>query len=125
MDSRWYHEIVSVATCAIFFTTFTGADSVTIIALGGILYPVLLKKNYPEQFGLGLMTSSRSIGLLFPAFVFLFATVYSLSTDGKSALDPGELFLGGLFPGLLMVGLLCVYSLFIGIKFNTISQNSF
>lgn len=111
--------IVSVATCA-FFTTFTGASGVTIIALGGILYPVLLKKNYPEQFSLGLMTSSGSIGLLFfPALpVFLFATVYSLSTDGKSALDPGELFLGGLFPGLLMVGLLCVYSFFIGIKFN-------
>ena len=57
--------------------------------------------------------------LFFPALpVFLFATVYSLSTDGKSALDPGELFLGGLFPGLLMVGLLCLYSLFIGIKFD-------
>ena len=111
--------IVSVATCA-FFTTFTGASGVTIIALGGILYPVLLKRQYPEQFSLGLMTSSGSIGLLFfPALpVFLFATVYSLSTDGKSALDPGELFLGGLFPGLLMVGLLCLYSFFIGIKFD-------
>jgi len=111
--------IVSVATCA-FFTTFTGASGVTIIALGGILYPILLKKNYPKQFSLGLMTSSGSIGLLFfPALpVFLFATVYSLSTDGKSALDPGELFLGGLFPGLLMVGLLCVYSFYIGIRFK-------
>ena len=56
--------IVSVATCA-FFTTFTGASGVTIIALGGILYPVLLKRQYPEQFSLGLMTSSGSIGLLF------------------------------------------------------------
>jgi C4-dicarboxylate transporter DctM subunit len=111
--------IVSVATCA-FFTTFTGASGVTIIALGGILYPVLLQKKYPKQFSLGLMTSSGSIGLLFfPALpVFLFATVYSLSTNGKSALDPGELFLGGLFPGLLMVGLLCLYCLYIGVRFK-------
>ncbi len=108
--------IVSVVTCA-FFTTFTGASGVTIIALGGILFPILMDRKYPESFNLGLMTSSGSIGLLFfPALpVFLFATVYSLSTDGKSVLDPGELFLGGLFPGLLMVGLLCVYAFYIGL----------
>ncbi|NUN13925.1 MAG: TRAP transporter large permease subunit, partial [Myxococcales bacterium] len=69
--------IVAVCTCA-FFTTFTGASGVTIIALGALLYPVLVNRKYPEQFSLGVMTSSGSIGLLFfPALpVFIFATVY-------------------------------------------------
>ena len=56
---------VVVASCA-FFTTFTGASGVTIIALGGLLFPILVKERYPEKFSLGLITSSGSIGLLFP-----------------------------------------------------------
>ena len=49
--------IVTLVSCAL-FTAFTGASGVTIIALGGLLYPVLQKENYPEKFNLGLLTSS-------------------------------------------------------------------
>ena len=55
--------IVCIIACAI-FTAFTGASGVTIIALGGLIYPALLKENYPERFSLGLITSSGSLGLL-------------------------------------------------------------
>ena len=66
--------IVSLASCA-FFTTFTGASGVTIIALGGLLYPALIKGKYSEKFSLGLLTSSGSLGLLFfpslPIIIYL------------------------------------------------------
>ena len=57
--------LVVLIACA-FFTAFTGASGVTIIALGGLLYPLMLKEAYSKDFSLGLMTSSGSLGLLFP-----------------------------------------------------------
>lgn len=109
--------IVAVLTCS-FFTTFTGASGVTIIALGGLLYPVLIERRYPERFTLGLMTSSGSLGLLFfPSLpIFLYATIYSLSTGGTSVVEPGDLFLGGLLPGIVMTGALSLYALWTGAR---------
>ena len=57
--------VVALATCAL-FTAFTGASGVTIVALGGLLFPILLKEKYPERLSLGLVTTSGSLGLLFP-----------------------------------------------------------
>ncbi|HYE98569.1 MAG TPA: TRAP transporter large permease subunit, partial [Planctomycetota bacterium] len=57
--------IVTTLVCA-FFTTFTGASGVTILALGGLLLPMLLKAGYRERFSIGLLTAAGSIGLLFP-----------------------------------------------------------
>src|SRR5690606_29260238 len=57
--------VVTVFACAL-FTTFTGASGVTIVALGGLLMPSLLKEKYPERFSLGLVTGTGSVGLLFP-----------------------------------------------------------
>ena len=57
--------IVSLVVCA-FFTAFTGASGVTIIALGGLLYPILTHEGYEDKFTLGLITTSGSLGLLFP-----------------------------------------------------------
>ena len=57
--------IVTLVSCAI-FTAFTGASGVTIIALGGLLYPVLQNEKYPEKFNLGILTASGNLGLLFP-----------------------------------------------------------
>ncbi|HID39357.1 MAG TPA: TRAP transporter large permease subunit [Calditrichaeota bacterium] len=97
--------IVALFSCAI-FTAFTGASGVTIIALGGLLYPVLLNENYPENFSLGLLTSSGNLGLLFPPSlpVLLYGLVAQTSID--------QLFLAGLLPGILMVVLLALYSAF-------------
>jgi len=97
--------IVALVSCAI-FTAFTGASGVTIIALGGLLYPVLLNENYPENFSLGLLTSSGNLGLLFPPSlpVLLYGLVAQTSID--------QLFLAGLLPGILMVVLLALYSVF-------------
>lgn len=98
--------IVSLAACA-FFTAFTGASGVTIIALGALLYPALNQAGYPERFNLGLVTSAGSLGLLFaPSLpLILYGVVAEVPID--------QLFLAGLLPGLLMLVLLSAYSAWI------------
>jgi C4-dicarboxylate transporter DctM subunit len=100
--------IVTLVTCAI-FTSFTGASGVTIIALGGILYPILLKEKYPEKFSMGLVTASGSIGLLFPPSlpVILYGIVAKVSID--------QLYLAGLIPGILFIVVLSTYCVKIGV----------
>ena len=107
--------IVAVVTCA-FFTSFTGASGVTIIAIGGLLFPVLLQRGYGERFNLGVLTASGSLGLLFfPSLpVFMVATVYSLNA-GAVSVEPEGLFAAGLIPGLLMVVALALWAVQVGI----------
>ncbi|MBU4484346.1 TRAP transporter large permease subunit [bacterium] len=99
--------IAALIACA-FFTAFTGASGVTIIALGGLLYPILLKENYSEKFSLGLLTTSGSLGLLFPPSLplILYAIVASVNID--------DLFLAGIIPGTLLIVLLSLYSCYFG-----------
>lgn len=103
--------VVALVTSAL-FTAFTGASGVTIIALGGLLYPILLKENYPEKFSLGLITTTGSLGLLFPPSlpIILYALVASISID--------KLFAAGLLPGILLVVILTIYCIRQGKKFN-------
>lgn len=98
--------LVALAACA-FFTAFTGASGVTIIALGAILYPALQQDGYPDNFNLGLVTTSGSLGLLFaPSLpLILYGVVAEISID--------DLFRAGVLPGMLMLVLLSGYSLWI------------
>ena len=95
--------IVSLIACA-FFTAFTGASGVTIIALGAILYPALSQAGYPDKFNLGLITTSGSLGLLFaPSLpLILYGVVAEVSID--------DLFKAGILPGFLMITMLVMYS---------------
>jgi TRAP-type C4-dicarboxylate transport system permease large subunit/TRAP-type C4-dicarboxylate transport system permease small subunit len=81
--------IVALIACS-FFTAFTGASGVTIIALGGLLLPILLEDKYPEKFSLGLLTTGGSRGLIFPPAipVFLLAMIMGLSWDAVTATGP-------------------------------------
>jgi tripartite ATP-independent transporter DctM subunit len=98
--------IVSLLTCA-FFTAFTGASGVTIIALGALLYPALKQDGYPERFNLGLVTASGSLGLLFaPSLpLILYGVIAEVSID--------HLFLAGILPGFLMIAMLSGWSLWV------------
>ncbi len=109
--------LVALAACAL-FTAFTGASGVTIIALGAILYPALQKDGYPDDFNLGLVTTSGSLGLLFaPSLpLILYGVVTEVSID--------SLFRAGLLPGILMVVMLSAYSLWINRR-NRKPLNSF
>lgn len=96
--------LVVLTSCA-FFTAFSGASGVTILALGGLLYPLLTHAGYSPRFSLGLLTSSGSIGLLFPPSlpILLYAIVAQVNVD--------QLFMAGVVPGLLLLVLFAAYSL--------------
>ncbi|HSH30322.1 MAG TPA: TRAP transporter large permease subunit [Thiohalobacter sp.] len=100
---------VALTACA-FFTAFSGASGVTILALGGLLYPMLSCQGYRERFCLGLLTSSGSLGLLFPPSlaILLYGVVAGVNID--------ELFLAGIVPGTLLLIMLLLYSVFMGCK---------
>jgi tripartite ATP-independent transporter DctM subunit len=98
--------IVSIAACA-FFTAFTGASGVTIIALGALLYPALTQSGYQDRFTLGLVTSAGSLGLLFaPSLpLILYGVVAEIPID--------DLFVAGILPGTLMMVVMASYSLWV------------
>lgn len=104
--------IVSLFACA-FFTALTGASGATIIALGAILYPAMKQAGYAEKFNLGLITSSGSLGLLFPPSIalILYGVIAQQMDIGESiAID--DLFIAGLLPGLFMLVLLTAWSMY-------------
>lgn len=96
--------VIALLICAL-FTAFTGASGVTIFALGGLLFPALLKDNYSEKFSLGLLTTTGSLGLLFPPSLPLI--IYGVISETR--ID--HLFLAGILPGILMLVLLGGYSI--------------
>lgn len=96
--------VITLIVCAI-FTAFTGASGITIFALGGLLLPALTSDNYDKQFSMGLITSSGSLGLLFPPSLPLI--LYGVISGSR--ID--QLFAAGLLPGILMMALLIVYSM--------------
>jgi C4-dicarboxylate transporter DctM subunit len=96
--------VISLIVCAV-FTAFTGASGVTIFAVGGLLFPALVKDNYSERFSLGLITSSGSLGLLFPPSLPLI--LYGVISEARV----DQLFLAGILPGILMLVLLVGYSM--------------
>jgi tripartite ATP-independent transporter DctM subunit len=108
--SAWFGQLrggpalVTVFLCA-FFTSFTGASGVTIIALGGLLMPILLMSGYAERNALGLLSGAGSLGLLFPPC--LPPILYSIvaSSGGTSGVTIEQMFQGGFVPGLLMMGM--------------------
>ena len=98
--------IVSIAACSL-FTALTGASGITIAALGSVLLPALLHDNYSEKFSLGLVTTGGSLGLLFAPSVPLI--IYGVITETPVS----DMFVAGVIPGLLMLFILCVFSVFI------------
>lgn len=100
---------VAAATCML-FTAFSGASGVTILALGGLLYPMLRREHYPERFALGLVTAGGSMGLLLPPSlaVLLYGVVAQVSI--------GDLFVAGLLPTLLLFLMVGGYALLRGAR---------
>ena len=97
--------LIVVLLCA-FFTALTGGSGVTILALGAILYPILVEDGYSEVFSLGLITASGSLGLLFPPS--LPAIIYSVT----AGINPIDLFKQGFLPGLFLLLVVVCYGLY-------------
>lgn len=94
--------IVTALVCA-FFTSFTGASGVTILALGGVLMPVLLAAKYSERAALGLLTGAGSLGMLFPPCLPLILYAIVANHSANANLTIKQMFLGGIGPGILLV----------------------
>ena len=96
--------IVTIGTCA-FFTSYSGASGVTILALGGLLYPILVGEGYHQRFSLGLLTTSGSLGLLYaPSMaIMIYSIVAGVGID--------KMFLAGVVPGTLLMIMLAIYSM--------------
>jgi len=102
---------VSFVICA-FFTAFTGASGVTIVALGALLYPALKQAGYKEKFSLGLVTTSGSLGLLLPpSLPLILYGVIAQQMGAGPEFSIDDLFIAGLLPALLMIVMLSAWSL--------------
>lgn len=103
--------IISFMSCAL-FTAFTGASGITIVALGALLYPALIQDGYPENFSIGLVTTSGSLGLLFaPSLPLILYGIIAQQMTAGEGVSIEKLFLAGLLPGLLMLLILSAWSL--------------
>ncbi|HEY2513126.1 MAG TPA: TRAP transporter large permease, partial [Polyangiaceae bacterium] len=107
--------IVCIVASA-FFTTLTGGSGVTIVAIGGLLYPALRKQGYSDAFSLGLVTTGGSLGLLLPPSLPIL--VYSL----VAGIDFNKTFKAGLIPGLLVMVLLGIYAAYVGAKEGVVRE---
>lgn len=109
--------IVVLLSCAV-FTAFTGGSGVTIVALGGLVFPILLAEKYSPKFSLGLVTTSGSLGLLFPPSlpIILYGTFAEVSVD--------QLFKAGIVPGTILVLVIVIYSILQGQK-SHVPKHSF
>lgn len=111
--------IVTILACAA-LTPFTGASGITIIALGGLLFPILLREKYSESFSMGVITGSGSIGLLFfPSLpILLYAVIAGnaltnmegLPDESYRSVPIAHMYLAGILPGLVLILFPAVYS---------------
>jgi tripartite ATP-independent transporter DctM subunit len=100
--------VVCAVLCS-FFTVFTGGSGVTILALGGVLFPALVRDGYRERFSLGLLTASGSLGLLLPPALplILYAVVAQIPIE--------DIFIGGILPGILLTAMVAAWGVREGI----------
>lgn len=105
--------VSAVAGC-VFFAAISGSSPVTVVAIGSIMVPALIKAKYPDNFSIGLLTTAGSLGILIPPSIPMI--VYSIMVSSTTPVDPTDLFLAGVMPGLFIGALLAGYSIFIGIK---------
>lgn len=105
--------VAAVAGC-VFFAAISGSSPVTVIAIGSIMVPALLKAKYPERFAIGLLTTAGSLGILIPPSIPMI--VYAIMVGTTTPMDPKDLFLGGVVPGLLIGAMLAAWAVITGVR---------
>jgi C4-dicarboxylate transporter DctM subunit len=114
--------VAAVAACMV-FAAISGSSPVTLIAVGSMMFPALLQSRYPENFSLGLVTTAGSLGCLVPPSIAML--IYAISVSGAGAVDPSDLFLGGLIPACLVAGMLAVYSVIVSARIPDLDRQKF
>lgn len=107
--------VSAVAGC-VFFAAISGSSPVTVVAIGSIMVPALVKAKYPEDFSIGLLTTAGSLGILIPPSIPMI--VYSIMVSSATPVDPTDLFIAGVVPGLFIGALLAIYAVTQGIRFK-------
>ena len=102
--------LASVFACVI-FAAISGSSPVTVIAVGGIMFPMLLKERYPERYSAGVLASAGSLGIIIPPSVPMIIYAIMVSNP-KDPLSPNDLFIAGVLPGLLIAGAMALYTLY-------------
>jgi C4-dicarboxylate transporter, DctM subunit len=105
--------VAAVGGC-IFFAAISGSSPVTVIAIGSMMFPALVKAGYRERFSLGLLTSAGSLGILIPPSIPML--VFAIVAGGRTPLDVGELFMAGILPGMLIGALMAGYSVWFAVR---------
>jgi C4-dicarboxylate transporter DctM subunit len=115
MVGHWYGGLglAGVMACAL-FAAVSGSSPATVIAIGSIMLPAMVKQGFPKRFGAGVITTSGALGILIPPSIVM--VVYAVATGGSVALDPagnrvssasvGQLFMAGVIPGIMLATLL-------------------
>ena len=115
MVGHWYGGLglAGVMACAL-FAAVSGSSPATVIAIGSIMLPAMVKQGFPKRFGAGVITTSGALGILIPPSIVM--VVYAVATGGSIALDPaghrvssasvGQLFIAGVIPGIMLATLL-------------------
>ena len=101
--------IVCIVASAV-FTMLTGGSGVTIVAIGGLLLPVLIKQGYPKKFALGLVTTAGAVGLLLPPSPLVLIYCY------VTGVHVGKAYAATLWPGLVLVAMLSFYAVYVGVR---------
>ena len=101
------------------FTVFSGASGITIVAIGGLLFPALVKDGYPEKFSLGLVTSGGALGITFfpclPLLVYGIIAGLQEMPPGMDRVELDKMIYAGIMPGLLIIVLMIAYSMVMGV----------
>jgi len=105
--------LAGVLACAL-FAAVSGSSPATVVAIGSILLPAMVKQGFPKRFGAGVVTTSGALGILIPPSIVM--VMYAVATSGQLATGPkgevvtsasvGQLFIAGVIPGLVLAGLL-------------------
>jgi C4-dicarboxylate transporter DctM subunit len=110
--------IASVAACMI-FAAITGSSPVTLIAVGSIMFPAMVRAGYPENFSLGLVMTAGSLGCLVMPSLILMIYALAVSTAGKAQVEGQDMFIASFLPALGVAMVLCLYSFLTGLKHGT------
>ncbi len=112
----WLPGGLAVATtfACVFFAAISGSSPVTVIAIGSLMLPALLKEQYSEKFSLGLLTAAGSLGIVIPPSIPML--VYALVASNTAPVDVGEMFLAGVVPGLLLAFMMSGYAIWVGVR---------
>ncbi len=110
--------IASVAACMI-FAAITGSSPVTLIAVGSIMFPAMVRAGYPENFSLGLVMTAGSLGCLVMPSLILMIYALAVSTAGQAQVEGQDMFIASFLPALGVALVLCLYSFMVGLKHGT------